>query len=54
MMHALMTWFDMGGYAAYVWPAYGTVFIVLLANLFQTKLEKKRVLRMLQRWMEKS
>ena len=36
MMHAVMTWFDMGGYAVYIWSAYGAVLMVLLANLFQT------------------
>jgi heme exporter protein CcmD len=54
MMYALMTWFDMGGYAAYIWSAYGTVFMVLLANLLQTKAEQKRTWRMLQRWVETS
>ena len=54
MMHALMTWFDMGGYGAYVWPAYGTVFMVLLANLLHTKVEKKRTWRVLRRWMKTS
>ena len=53
-MHALMTWFDMGGYATYIWSAYGTVFIVLLANVLQTKAEQKRTWRSLQRWMERS
>ena len=54
MMYALMTWFDMGGYAAYIWSAYGTVFMVLLANLLQTKEEQNRTWRMLQRWVETS
>jgi heme exporter protein D len=25
--------FDMGGYAAYVWPAYGVTLVVLLLNV---------------------
>ncbi|NCT56626.1 MAG: heme exporter protein CcmD [Legionella sp.] len=54
MMHAFITWLDMGGYAAYVWPAYGTVLMVLLVHVFQTRGEHKRTLRTLRRWMEAS
>ena len=54
MMHAFMTWLKMGGYAMYVWSAYGTVFVVLMVNLIQTNVDKKRTWRRLQRWMAKS
>jgi len=54
MMHAFITWFNMGGYAAYVWSAYGVVFIVLMLNLLQTRAEQKRTWRALRRWMEQS
>lgn len=54
MTHALFVWLDMGGYAAYIWPAYGAVFSVLIAHVFYTKAEKKRTLRTLRRWMEAS
>jgi len=54
MTHALFVWFDMGGYAAYIWPAYGAVFSVLIAHVFQAKVEQKRTLRTLRRWMEAS
>lgn len=54
MMSAWITWFDMGGYAAYIWSAYGLVFMVLLAHLIQTKIEKKRTWRRLKRWMKLS
>ncbi|MDY0881878.1 heme exporter protein CcmD [Dongia soli] len=30
-MEALSTFFAMGGYAAYVWPAYGVAAIILIA-----------------------
>lgn len=53
MMQALMTWFDMGGYAAYIWSAYGLVFIILIAHVVQTKVEQKRTWRMLKRWVER-
>ena len=29
--------FDMGGYAAYVWPAYAVTLIVVLANAFSAR-----------------
>jgi len=32
-MNALMSWFEMHGYAMYIWPAYGLVFGVLITNL---------------------
>lgn len=54
MMHAFFTWLDMGGYAAYIWPAYGIVLLVLLAHVFKTREEHQRTLRMLRRWMEVS
>jgi len=49
MMHALVTWLKMDGYAAYIWSAYGTVFVVLMANLLHTKAEKKRTWRALRK-----
>jgi heme exporter protein D len=32
-MEALREFFNMGGYAFYVWSAYGVTFIVLVANV---------------------
>jgi heme exporter protein D len=32
----LATYFDMGGYAAWVWPAYGLAAVALLAMLITT------------------
>ncbi|MDF1683160.1 MAG: heme exporter protein CcmD [Legionellaceae bacterium] len=51
MMHALLTWFDMGGYAAYIWPAYGAVMVVLMTHVFQTRAARKRTLRKLRSWV---
>ena len=36
--------FKMGGYAAYVWPAYALFFIVLLADTVAPRLRRRRVL----------
>ncbi len=53
-IQALLAWFNMGGYAAYIWPAYGAVVAVLLTHVFQTRAAKKRTLRKLRRWVETS
>jgi len=45
-----MTWqvfFDMGGYAFYVWTAYGVTFLVLLINIVLPILQRKQLLRQL-------
>ena len=39
------TFFEMGGYAAYVWPAYGASFIALLALGLISWRQMKRVER---------
>ncbi|HUW54580.1 MAG TPA: heme exporter protein CcmD [Rhodanobacter sp.] len=38
----------MGGYAAYVWPAYALFFIVLIADTLAPVLRRRRVLRELR------
>ncbi|SEI87122.1 heme exporter protein CcmD [Frateuria terrea] len=40
--------FAMGGYAAYVWPAYAVFFIVLLADFVSPLLRRRRNLRELR------
>ncbi len=37
--------FAMGGYAAYVWPAYAVFFIVLIADTLSPGLRRRRNLR---------
>ncbi|TAM03477.1 MAG: heme exporter protein CcmD, partial [Rhodanobacter sp.] len=37
-MNALQTFLAMGGYAAYVWPAYALFFIVLIADTVAPRL----------------
>ena len=40
---------EMGGYAAYVWSAYGLAAVVLLGNFFYTRRLKKHALKQLKR-----
>ena len=47
-MSALQHFFAMGGYAAYVWPAYAVFFIVLIADSLAPGLRRHRVLRELR------
>jgi heme exporter protein D len=43
----------MGGYAAYVWPAYAVFFVVLLIDFFAPYLRRRRVLRELHARMQR-
>ncbi|MDW2982481.1 MAG: heme exporter protein CcmD [Rhodanobacter sp.] len=43
-MSALQHFFAMGGYAAYVWPAYALFFAVLIADTLAPRLRRRRVL----------
>ncbi|MEW9623480.1 heme exporter protein CcmD [Rhodanobacter geophilus] len=38
----------MGGYAAYVWPAYAVFFVVLIADSVAPRLRRRRILRELR------
>jgi heme exporter protein D len=46
--HSLSTFFAMGGYAAYVWPAYGVFFLVLLIDWLAPQFRRRRLLRELR------
>lgn len=46
---SLEQFFSMGGYAFYVWTAYGVAFAVLLINLFLTLRRKTEVVKSIQR-----
>ena len=39
---SIQDFFAMGGYAAYVWPAYGLTLIVLLANIIIPVVQRKQ------------
>lgn len=43
-MNAVQAFWAMGGYAAYVWPAYAVFFIVLSADTIAPRLRRRRVL----------
>jgi heme exporter protein D len=45
---SLQHFFAMGGYADYLWPAYGVFFIVLLADSIAPTLRRRRLLRELR------
>jgi heme exporter protein D len=47
-MSALQHLLTMGGYAAYVWPAYAVFFIVLIADSIAPGVRRRRVLRELR------
>lgn len=47
-MSALQSFFAMGGYAAYVWPAYALFFIVLIADSIAPRLRRRRLLKELR------
>lgn len=39
--------FAMGGYARYIWTAYGTTGLVLLVNFLKPRFQRKRLLQRL-------
>jgi heme exporter protein D len=48
MSGSLQSFFAMGGYAAYVWPAYGVFFVVLLIDWLAPQFRRRRTLRELR------
>lgn len=44
-MESLSEFLHMGGYAKYVWSAYGIVFAVLIANVIKPWCEHKKLMR---------
>ncbi|HET7570937.1 MAG TPA: heme exporter protein CcmD [Gammaproteobacteria bacterium] len=51
-MNSLHEFLTMGGYAAFVWPAYGVVAVVMIANVVIARRRHRRVLEALQRRVE--
>lgn len=43
-MSALQHFLAMGGYAAYVWPAYAVFFVVLIADTIAPRVRRRRLL----------
>lgn len=52
IMPELMQWFAMGGYAGYVWPAYGLVVGLLLLNGISCRWQRKRIKKSIQIWIK--
>jgi heme exporter protein D len=46
--HSLQSFLAMGGYAAYVWPAYGVFLLVLLIDWLAPQFRRRRLLRELR------
>jgi heme exporter protein D len=44
-MSGVGSFFAMGGYAAYLWPAYAVFFAVLIADTLAPRLRRRRLLR---------
>jgi heme exporter protein D len=51
-MSQIAAWLSMGGYYAYVWPAYGLVGMTLMIIFFSVKIQKKRTHQKLQHWFK--
>ena len=49
-MSQWMHWLSMGGYAQYVWPAYGLVCVVLVSGLFVIRRQTQQVRKKLHIW----
>ncbi len=52
-MNHLIEWLAMGGYAPYVWSAYGLVTMVLVLNLFGVRRQKIRTQQQLKHWFKR-
>ena len=48
-MDDVMSFLNMGGYAAYVWSAFGLSFIVLLLNVLLPLANEKKILRSVEK-----
>jgi heme exporter protein CcmD len=45
----LIRFINMGGYARYVWPAYGFALVILLFSVYMPSREHKKILRKLRK-----
>ncbi|MFQ5659669.1 MAG: heme exporter protein CcmD [Gammaproteobacteria bacterium] len=52
-MSQIAEFFHMGGYALYVWSAYGLSLLVLLLNFILPKLREKQIILTLKRRQER-
>jgi heme exporter protein CcmD len=52
-MHKSLEWFNMGGYGAYVWFAYGLLVVGLMVASVRAVIVKKQTMRALTRWFNR-
>lgn len=52
-MTQMLEWLTMGGYAKYIWSAYGLVCLVLVLNVFIIKYQQKRAHKKLRLWFKR-
>lgn len=52
-MNKFISWFLMGGYAIYIWPAYGLVCMGLLLNVFGVKRQSHQTKNNLRHWFKR-
>ncbi len=45
----MQEFFNMGGYAAYVWPSYGLALLILLINLIVPRWRERQTLKRIAR-----
>ncbi|MCY4095494.1 MAG: heme exporter protein CcmD [Gammaproteobacteria bacterium] len=43
-----MEWFEMGGYATYVWPVFGTAFLLVIGIALAPRLQHRRLIKELR------
>lgn len=53
-MNSFYNWIAMGGYAGYVWSAYGVACAVLALNLISITLQKKHMQKKLRLWFKRA
>ncbi|CEK10345.1 heme exporter protein CcmD [Legionella hackeliae] len=53
IMNQVIQWWSMGGYSAYVWPAYSLAVIVLVGQAFGIRLQRARTMKRLQQWFKR-
>ncbi|CAH9018978.1 heme exporter protein CcmD [Candidatus Nitrosacidococcus sp. I8] len=53
-MNALQEFIHMGGYAFYVWTAYGIAALVLIGNIIHAQIRHRQVIRQIRREEEQS
>lgn len=52
-MDAFLQWAEMGGYALYVWTAYGLVFLVLSMHFFSIRAHQRNIKKKLTTWFQR-